>query len=434
MLVDVTVVHLAMVAPAVAARGRWIRSGFGAGAFISGLYRLRTTIEAQGIGWSAWRLAAAGGICRRCSGLIWTGSPPGLAVRWVASRSPPSSRRGWGVARAGVGAASWAGLRPALLSGPPAAVQRVVRRLPAFPEAGLRVVAPHRPSGQTRARRIAPSTALTSGSWISSTVARSTTSCSSPRAATTARTTSSSRRRQRHRVQRRRPVHPAGHGSHGARGRPGRAAARPGRLPVRSMPGKRVFDVVASAALLFLMVPLLAVIAVAVMVSDGGPVFYGQRRVGRDGRQFRIWKFRSMVVGADQLLDEHRDRNVNDGLLFKVDDDPARHPGGRHPPPVLRSTSCPSSSTCCKGDMSFVGPRPLPVDPDDVRRGGRQAPRRPPRDHRSWQVARRQRPELRGHGRARPRRTSRRGRSARDLWLLLRTAPRRSLVRRAPVI
>ncbi len=74
--------------------------------------------------------------------------------------------------------------------------------------------------------------------------------------------------------------------------------------------------------MLLVMLPVLAVLAVAVMVSDGGPAFYGQHRVGRDGRLFKMWKFSSVVVGADKLVEDHRDQNFNDGLLFKVEDDP----------------------------------------------------------------------------------------------------------------
>jgi lipopolysaccharide/colanic/teichoic acid biosynthesis glycosyltransferase len=139
----------------------------------------------------------------------------------------------------------------------------------------------------------------------------------------------------------------------------------------RPLIGKRIFDVVVSALVLTMALPVLAVAALLVFLGDrGGPVFYGQPRVGRDGRLFRMWKFRSMVVGADLLLEEHRERNVNSGLLFKLQDDPRITTVGR----ILRRLSIdelPQLFNVLRGDMSIVGPRPLPVDPaafDDVAR------------------------------------------------------------------
>jgi lipopolysaccharide/colanic/teichoic acid biosynthesis glycosyltransferase len=140
----------------------------------------------------------------------------------------------------------------------------------------------------------------------------------------------------------------------------------PGRLDLSSLPrpGKRMFDIAVSALLLVLLLPVLLLVSAAVLLGDGGPVFYGQTRVGRNGRPFRIWKFRSMVVGADQQLDVHRDANMNSGLLFKLEDDPRVTPLGR----VLRRFSIdelPQLVNVLVGDMSLVGPRPLPVDPAD---------------------------------------------------------------------
>jgi lipopolysaccharide/colanic/teichoic acid biosynthesis glycosyltransferase len=136
----------------------------------------------------------------------------------------------------------------------------------------------------------------------------------------------------------------------------------------RRMPGKRLFDILASGAMLLLLLPVLVVVAIAVKLSDRGPAFYAQERVGRDGRLFKMWKFRSMVVGADQMVDEHREANVNNGLLFKLENDPRITRIGNW----LRRLSIdelPQLFNVLTGDMSFVGPRPLPVAPekfDDV--------------------------------------------------------------------
>jgi lipopolysaccharide/colanic/teichoic acid biosynthesis glycosyltransferase len=131
---------------------------------------------------------------------------------------------------------------------------------------------------------------------------------------------------------------------------------------------KRVFDITAAASLLLLLMPALALVAAAVALVEGRPVLFGQHRVGRGGRLFTIWKFRSMVRGADEMVEHHRDRNFNNGLLFKLEGDPRVTRLGA----FLRRYSIdelPQILNVLKGDMSFVGPRPLPVDPsafDDV--------------------------------------------------------------------
>lgn len=127
---------------------------------------------------------------------------------------------------------------------------------------------------------------------------------------------------------------------------------------------KRVTDVLGAVLLLVLLMPLLVFAATAIVVADRGPVFYRQERVGRYGRVFRMWKFRSMVVGADKMRFDHLDANMNDGLLFKLQDDPRVTPVGR----VLRRLSIdelPQLFNVLTGEMSLVGPRPLPVDPTE---------------------------------------------------------------------
>jgi exopolysaccharide biosynthesis polyprenyl glycosylphosphotransferase len=129
-------------------------------------------------------------------------------------------------------------------------------------------------------------------------------------------------------------------------------------------PGKRLFDIVGASLILLVITPLLALSALAIKIFDRGPVFYRQRRVGRDDRAFHMLKFRSMVVGAERLIIDLRDQNVNNGLLFKIYDDPRVTRVGR----FIRRLSIdelPQLWNVIRGDMSLVGPRPLPVEPED---------------------------------------------------------------------
>lgn len=130
---------------------------------------------------------------------------------------------------------------------------------------------------------------------------------------------------------------------------------------------KRVFDVTAAALLIVVLTPLLAATAVAIRLGDPGPAIFRQRRTGRDNRSFTIFKFRSMVENADSLKGQLLDRNVADGVLFKAKDDPRITRVGS----VIRRFSIdelPQLINVLKGDMSLVGPRPLPseFDPADL--------------------------------------------------------------------
>jgi lipopolysaccharide/colanic/teichoic acid biosynthesis glycosyltransferase len=127
---------------------------------------------------------------------------------------------------------------------------------------------------------------------------------------------------------------------------------------------KRAFDLILSALVLIAVGPLMLGTAIAIAVTDGRPVLYRQKRVGRDGRQFTCFKFRSMVVDAEQRKAELEEGNINVGLLFKLMDDPRITPIGR----LIRRFSIdelPQLLNVLRGDMSLVGPRPLPVNPDD---------------------------------------------------------------------
>ena len=119
---------------------------------------------------------------------------------------------------------------------------------------------------------------------------------------------------------------------------------------------KRLFDVGMASVGLLLSAPVWALIAVAIKLDDGGPVFYGQERVGRAGRRFQSWKFRSMVPNADQLY----------GRLQAGERDPRVTRVGR----VVRATAMdelPQLWNIFKGDMSFVGPRALLPDEMEIR-------------------------------------------------------------------
>jgi lipopolysaccharide/colanic/teichoic acid biosynthesis glycosyltransferase len=126
--------------------------------------------------------------------------------------------------------------------------------------------------------------------------------------------------------------------------------------------GKRAFDTVVTVFLLVLFSPVIAVTALAILVADGRPVLYRQLRVGLDGGQFTMLKFRSMRVGSHAQQRDLAHAATSNGLLFKVDNDPRVTTVGR----FIRRTSIdelPQLWNVMRGDMSLVGPRPLPVDP-----------------------------------------------------------------------
>ena len=128
---------------------------------------------------------------------------------------------------------------------------------------------------------------------------------------------------------------------------------------------KDLFDRTAAAVALVLLSPVMLAIAVAIRLSDGGPAFFIQTRVGKDGKLFKICKFRTMVVDAEARLAELRAQNDNDGAKFKMRKDPRITSIGG----TLRKLSLdelPQLFNVLIGDMSLVGPRP-PL-PDEVTR------------------------------------------------------------------
>ena len=139
---------------------------------------------------------------------------------------------------------------------------------------------------------------------------------------------------------------------------------RTGRWAYRFV--KRAFDVTFSAFVLVGFSWLFLIVAVAIKIDDPkGPVFFAQERVGRDGKTFRMYKFRSMCADAEQRLAELRDLNEKDGPVFKIANDPRITRVGR----VIRKLSIdelPQFINVLVGDMSVVGPRPaLPTEVEE---------------------------------------------------------------------
>ena len=142
---------------------------------------------------------------------------------------------------------------------------------------------------------------------------------------------------------------------------PDLTAVRPGRRRAPAL--KRPFDVVLSGVGLLGSAPLWAIIAVGVKLEDGGPVFYGQERVGKGGSRFKAWKFRSMIPNSDKTH----------GPLQAGENDPRVTRVGR----FLRATAMdelPQLWNIFKGDMSFVGPRALLPEEVEVNGNGQPVP------------------------------------------------------------
>ena len=150
---------------------------------------------------------------------------------------------------------------------------------------------------------------------------------------------------------------------------------------------KSVFDRLAASAALFLLSPLLLAVATAIRVDSPGPAIFTQERIGKDGRPFRLYKFRSMVVDAEEQRSHLLDHNDRDGLMFKMHADPRiTRVGG-----WIRRYSIdelPQLVNVALGQMSLVGPRP-PL-PEEVEKYADHVRRRllvPPGLTGLWQVS-----------------------------------------------
>jgi hypothetical protein len=124
---------------------------------------------------------------------------------------------------------------------------------------------------------------------------------------------------------------------------------------------KRGLDFVGAFLGLILLSPVFFLIAIAIKTSSPGPVFFQQERVGLQGQVFQMWKFRTMVINAAELQRQLETQNESeDGIMFKLKNDPRIIPIGH----FLRKTSLdefPQLLNVLFGDMSLVGPRPLPI-------------------------------------------------------------------------
>ncbi|WP_404379134.1 sugar transferase [Caenispirillum salinarum] len=160
---------------------------------------------------------------------------------------------------------------------------------------------------------------------------------------------------------------------------------------------KRAMDVALAAPLLALALPVIAVGALAIRLTDGGPAFYSQIRLGRDGRPFRLWKLRTMVRDAERMLAR---RLMTDDVLkaewtatCKLAGDPRILPGIGHLLRRYAIDELPQLWNVLRGDLSLVGPRPLPAYHLNALDPGTRVLRRGVRPGLTglWQVARRDR-------------------------------------------
>ena len=128
---------------------------------------------------------------------------------------------------------------------------------------------------------------------------------------------------------------------------------------------KRITDILLSLIGLIILSPLLLIVAIAIKVDSKGPIIFKQDRIGKDEVKFVMYKFRSMVVNAEQLKKELQDKNEMSGPMFKMKNDPRITKVGK----FIRKTSIdelPQLINVIKGDMSLVGPRPsLPKEVAD---------------------------------------------------------------------
>ncbi|SFA80802.1 sugar transferase [Clostridium frigidicarnis] len=120
---------------------------------------------------------------------------------------------------------------------------------------------------------------------------------------------------------------------------------------------KRTVDIIGSLFGLVILSPLLLIISIAIKLDSKGPIFFAQERIGRNEKIFKMYKFRSMVVNAEELKETLLEKNEMSGPMFKMKEDPRITSVGK----FIRKTSIdelPQLLNVLKGEMSIVGPRP----------------------------------------------------------------------------
>ncbi len=120
---------------------------------------------------------------------------------------------------------------------------------------------------------------------------------------------------------------------------------------------KRTMDIFFSLIGIILLSPIFIIVCILIRIDSKGPILFSQERVGKGGKHFKMYKFRSMIVNAEELLDKLKDNNEMSGPMFKMREDPRITKIGR----FIRKTSIdelPQLFNVLKGQMSLVGPRP----------------------------------------------------------------------------
>ena len=128
---------------------------------------------------------------------------------------------------------------------------------------------------------------------------------------------------------------------------------------------KRLMDIICSLIGIIALIPVFFMVALAIKIESRGPIVFVQKRVGKDGKTFGIYKFRSMVANAEELKDKLYDKNEMNGPMFKMKKDPRITKVGK----FIRKTSIdelPQLINVLRGEMSLVGPRPS--IPNEVRK------------------------------------------------------------------
>ena len=130
---------------------------------------------------------------------------------------------------------------------------------------------------------------------------------------------------------------------------------------------KRTIDIICSLFGLIILSPILIIVGLLIKTESKGPIIFSQKRIGLNGREFNMYKFRSMVINAEELKEKLMKQNEMSGPMFKMKDDPRITKVGK----IIRKTSIdelPQLINVLKGDMSLVGPRPsLPNEVKDFK-------------------------------------------------------------------